>query len=119
MEGWTTKKGRRKVKGINVLIFNNKHCISERFWIKDRGHILNIKYSHKGALVKQVQKRFNPDEIRATEISSRLNKCKKGLTGQVGQAGQAETLRGRKEGVGDQRSKEEGIWPKGRTKLNC
>ncbi len=43
--------------------------------------------------VKQVQKRFNPDEIRATEISSRLNKCKKGLTGQVGQAGQAETRR--------------------------
>jgi len=36
---------------------------------KDRGHILNIKYSRKGALVKQVQKRFNPDEIRATEIS--------------------------------------------------
>jgi len=27
-----------------------------------------------------------PGEIRATEISSRLNKCKKGLTGQVGQA---------------------------------
>ena len=43
--------------------------------------------------VKQVQKRFNPDEIRATEISSLLNKCKKGLTGQVGQAGQAKTQR--------------------------
>jgi hypothetical protein len=36
---------------------------------KEKGHILNIKYSHKGALVKQVQERFNPDEIRATEIS--------------------------------------------------
>ena len=29
----------------------------------------------------------HPDGISATEISSRLNKCKKGLTGQVGQAG--------------------------------
>ena len=36
---------------------------------KERGHILNIKYSHKGASVKQVQKRFNPDEIKATKIS--------------------------------------------------
>ena len=42
---------------------------------KDRGHILNIKYSHKGAPVKQVQKRFNPDEITATKISlGRLDK---------------------------------------------
>jgi len=36
---------------------------------KETGHFLNIKYSHKGAPVKQVQKRFNPDEIKATEIS--------------------------------------------------
>ena len=36
-----------------------------------------------------MQKRFHPDEIRATKISSRLNKGNKDLTGQVGQAGQA------------------------------
>ena len=39
--------------------------------------------SRKDAPVKQVKKRFNPDEIRTTKISSRLNKCKKGLTGQA------------------------------------
>ncbi len=41
-----------------------------------------------------MKKRFNPDEIRATEISSRLNRLRissgEHLTGQVGQAGQAE-----------------------------
>jgi hypothetical protein len=37
--------------------------------------------------VKQKTNRFNPDEIKATEISSRLNKGNKDLTGQVGQAG--------------------------------
>jgi len=49
--------------------------------------------SRKDAPVKQVKKRFNPDEIRTTKISSRLNKAKKGLTGQVGQAGQGKAQR--------------------------
>ena len=34
--------------------------------------------------------RAGPDEIRATKISSRLNKGNKDLTGQVGQVGQAD-----------------------------
>jgi hypothetical protein len=36
--------------------------------------------------VKQKTDRFNPDKIWTTEISSRLNKGNKDLTGQVGQA---------------------------------
>jgi len=35
--------------------------------------------------------KLNPDEIKATKISSRLNNGNKDLTGQVGQAGQADT----------------------------
>ena len=37
-----------------------------------------------------VLSKFHPDEIRATKISSRLNKGNKDLTGQVGQVGQAD-----------------------------
>jgi len=43
--------------------------------------------------INENQKRFNPDGIRATKIPSRLNKGNKDLTGQVGQAGQADTHR--------------------------
>ena len=58
-----------------------------------------------------MQKRFNPDEIRTTKISSRLNGLRilsgEHLTGQVGQAGQAE-VRGRRTEVGKRQRSEVG-----------
>ncbi len=53
--------------------------------------ILNA--SRKDAPVKQVQKRFNPDEIRATEISLGNPDGIKEKADSIGQAGQAKTQR--------------------------
>ena len=72
--------------------------ISVNYWVKERKSgsflrkfILNRKdaKSAKGVFIAlragtdysdEIGSAFNPDEISATEISSRLNKCKKGLT---------------------------------------
>ena len=87
-----------------ILIFKNKHCIFKRF------SALNDPFGgQNGPFKKRVVKlsvakdiilpgvfstlqlsRLRPDEIRATEISSRLNRRailrSSHLTGQVGQA---------------------------------